>query len=159
MRLVERDRETATLAQLHKECATGHSQIAVINGALGSGKSTLLHKLTDEAASSGALVLEATASNSEYLLPLGVVDQAFRFLSSSGHPAEPQAGSLINDVHKAIAEARRPENISRLIPSAINQMHRALYEVARCQPVVLCVDDAHFIDTASLEYLLALMPV
>jgi DNA-binding CsgD family transcriptional regulator len=129
----------------------GHSRVVTISGPLASGKTALLHSFARDAAAAGASLLEATASRFERHHPLGIMDQILRGRQFSSPITERKILSLFES-----ACADQPGAPSQVSLSVLNLLHSAFQDLAGSQPLVVCVDDAHFMDIESLQYLLAL---
>lgn len=148
--LVERDEEEKTLARIHGERAPGRRRLVAVSGPLASGKTALLRAFARGAAAKGATVLEAAASIFERRQPLGIMDQLLR-----GHRLLSQGAQReVHDLVEQIGRAERPAEIS---PRILGLLHGAFQPLADSAPLVICLDDAHFTDVESLQYLLALM--
>ncbi|MEU6356329.1 AAA family ATPase [Streptomyces sp. NPDC047072] len=117
----------------------GSGGVAVIGGLMTSGKTTLLHTFCEEAASEGAVVLTATASREEEGVRFGVVRQLLQDAPAPVLGAEPN-----------------PEPGDRE-PAAADRAYTLgaeLLALSADRPVVVAVDDAQFLDSASLECIL-----
>ncbi|MFD9460131.1 AAA family ATPase [Streptomyces sp. NPDC060027] len=149
-KLAERDTEEKTLAQVYGECSLGGRRLVAIEGALASGKTALLASFARDAADAGATVLEATASSFERYQPLGIIDQLLRGcrLFSPGADLE---------VRALLASAGGEGAQSEISSSILGLLHGAFQHLTDSPLLVMCIDDAHFMDVESLQYLLALM--
>ncbi|MEV5432949.1 AAA family ATPase [Streptomyces sp. NPDC052701] len=156
MTLIERDRPIEPLEQLPCESAAGRGQVALINGGLASGKTALLDAFTDRTAASGALVLTASGSRAERTLQMGVLDQLFR------GPALPPA--VASDVARMVTVSAPASGEEDADSVTVRQPHvtrvhgicSVLLDLARERPLVIAVDDLHFVDPVSLQVLLYL---
>jgi DNA-binding CsgD family transcriptional regulator len=132
---MERERETRILETAFEECVLGHGRIVLVSGAVASGKTELLRVFTDRCAEGRGLVLAATASRADMEEPFGVVRQLL--------------GSVPADApgfdHFAPRDAA---------PGALRDAVAALLELSVTSPLVIVVDDIHFADRASMEWLL-----
>jgi DNA-binding CsgD family transcriptional regulator len=135
--LVERERETRFLEAAFEECVRGHGRIALISGAVASGKTELLRTFTDQCAADGGLVLAATASRSDMELPFGVLRQLL-------------------DCVPADAPGLDEFAVQEPGPQTSLAAATALLELSQNTPLVIVVDDVHFTDRASMEWLLRL---
>ncbi|SNR59213.1 regulatory protein, luxR family [Actinomadura mexicana] len=156
-KLVERDEEEKTFVKVYGECAASGSRIIAISGSLASGKTALLRSFAQGGADAGATVLEATASSFERDHPLGVIDQMLRGRRLSSPGAEREIRALFEGVDEAAPRVDESGNLGQISLSTLNLLHTAFQHLASGQPLVVCVDDAHFTDIESLHYLLALM--
>ena len=149
-KLIERDVVEKALARIHNECLEGRSRLVALAGALASGKTALLESFAREAAASGATVLAATASSLERYQPLGIVNQLLRACQVHSDNPELEVRALMESVGGAGAHRQAA-------PPALGLLHGALQRPAGSPPVIILIDDAHFMDAESLQCLLTLM--
>jgi DNA-binding NarL/FixJ family response regulator len=153
----ERDAITAALAALD----AGVTGLLVLEGEPGIGKSRLLAYLATLAAENGCTVLEARASEFEADLPYGLFREALddylaeagmRRLSTLG-VADP--GALVAALPALAALEPEPAIADR------HRIHRGLRDLlerlAATHALVLCLDDVHWADPASVDALAALV--
>lgn len=155
-KLVERDEEEKVLAKIYSECATGRSRVVMISGPLASGKTALLRSFAHDVTDAGAMVLEATASSFERHRPLGIIDQMLSGRQLSSPSAEREIRSLLEGGCDPVAPINESNSDCSISSSILNLLHSIFQDLSSCQPVVVCIDDAHFVDIESLQYLLAL---
>ncbi|MFG3252526.1 AAA family ATPase [Streptomyces sp. NPDC048172] len=148
-KLFEREDEEKTLAQLCTESSMGHVRIAAIGGPLASGKTALLDSLRHAAADAGATVIEATATSFESCQPLGAMDQLLRGRTYLSGSAQREARALVESAGGAGAH-------SEISSPVLDMLHGTLRTLTSGPLLVICIDDAHFMDVESLQYLLAL---
>ena len=149
-KLVERDEEEKILARAYSECCMGQSRVVTIAGSLGSGKTALLDSFARDAAVAGATVLAVTATSVERHQPLAVIDQLLRRCRLHPRGASHDVRALMESLD-GTAEHREFS-----LP-LLDLLHGALDRLIDSPPLVVCVDDAHFMDVESLRYLVALM--
>lgn len=142
MALLNREEELARPEFRLDRCFSGESEIMLLQGAAGCGKTEMLFRLAREATDRGAVVLHATALPAERGMRHGVLRQ------------------LLADLPRgALPEKYAPDNHAGThaagIPSA-QEFDAILRELAADGAVVLCVDDLHHADGASLDHLLHL---
>ncbi|MBW5482677.1 ATP-binding protein, partial [Streptomyces bambusae] len=130
MRLIGRDEVYAQLDALLGAGTPRSAGVVLIEGAVGCGRTEMLAHVAETAARGGALVLRGAGSAHDRDLPYGVLRQL-----TAGLPAD-------------IVPAARQGELSGA------EFTRALCVAAERGPVVVCVDDLHLIDAASLEGLL-----
>ncbi|THA26318.1 helix-turn-helix transcriptional regulator [Streptomyces sp. RKND-216] len=135
--LVERESEIRFLETAFSECVQGHGRIALISGAVASGKTELLRSFTDACATDGGLVLSATASTADREDAFGVVRQLLDCVPADAPGLEEFA---VQDVG----------------PNTARAAATALLDLSTTAPLVIVVDDVHFTDRASMEWLLRL---
>ncbi|MEV8438589.1 AAA family ATPase [Actinosynnema sp. NPDC051121] len=157
MALVERHEELATLDRLYAECASGRGQVVVISGGVASGKTELVHEFAERGAARGAVLLSATSSRAESTLGFNVLGQLFRSPSLPA-PVADHLGALLRDHDRARPAAADddPMAIGDASAGLLDGVCTALLELARAQPLVICVDDVQFTDVLSLQALLYL---
>ncbi len=126
-----RDQEIAALDALFRDCARGQGTVAVIRGPVASGKTTLLRAM----AAADAIFLEASASRAESGLPLGIVNQLVRGRSCP------------------VAIVPQTETLSPALARVFDRVLGFLTELSQERPVVVAVDDLHYADVASLQFL------
>jgi DNA-binding CsgD family transcriptional regulator len=130
----------------------GHGGVAVIVGAMASGKTTLLHAFCDQAAQQGATVLAATASQEEECLQFGVVRQ---ILDQAPVPLRAAADEQTGQPAPVCQPGSEPG--AHLAPSTVDiayALGTGLLALPADRPVVLAIDDAQFLDAASLQCIL-----
>ncbi|MGW6904461.1 AAA family ATPase [Streptomyces sp. NPDC054940] len=133
MNLVERNKELSTMDGMLAAAMAGRGGVLVVSGAVASGKTALLRAFGERANAAGALLMQATASEAERDMPLGVMGQ---LLLSAGLPDEGMAGAAQSAV--------------------VAELCAIVLETAREKPVTLIVDDVHHVDQDSIECLLYL---
>jgi DNA-binding CsgD family transcriptional regulator len=157
MQLVERDDELAVLDELFERCLRGTGSVAVINGPLASGKTALLHAFVERSVKDGAIFLGAVGSRAERTLPLGVIDQLFQSVDLPSAGAERIARLLVDGGLGPTVYNDQNDPAGPVAASVMRGLHEALRDIAEGRPVLIGVDDAHFIDAASLQCLLHLI--
>jgi DNA-binding CsgD family transcriptional regulator len=152
--LLERERELASLDELIKGVATGHAQVALIEGSAGIGKSLLLGALEARAAAQGFHVLAGRASVLEREFTFGTVRQLFdplltdpanhdRLLAGAAAAAEP--------VFAALEEAAEEPGIDASF-AALHGLYW-LTANAAAESTLVAIDDLHWCDVPSLRFL------
>ena len=135
MTLYDRRAEIDLLTETFDACREGSGQFVVISGGPGVGKTALLHEFTNTIAKLGARTLLATASLAERAQPMGVVRQLLEAPEASMPPIHDSTRSVTGSAHAV----------------------RMMLELARDQPLVIAVDDAHLMDEESLQTLMSLL--
>jgi DNA-binding CsgD family transcriptional regulator len=147
MNLVGRDAQLATLSRLLAAVRAGSPQALVLVGEPGQGKTALLSHLADAASHAGSGVLRASGAEFESELP-------FSALSSVLTPTLRHLDEL------SAAQAKSVRSALDLTDGAtpgltVYAATLALVGVAcRRRPTVIMVDDAQWVDRASLDVLL-----
>ncbi|MDQ7806809.1 AAA family ATPase [Amycolatopsis sp. A133] len=141
--LIERDFETATLSQMLADTHSGAGGVGLVLGPVASGKTALLEAFGRQAAGTGAVVLSASGARSETAVGLGVVSQLVHTPGVRADIAE-QVSAYVED-----AEADATLLDSRFL----HRLSGAVIGWSAESPLVICVDDAHHADPASLQFL------
>jgi serine/threonine protein kinase len=168
-KFVGRVRELEVLRR-HATTASGEASLLVVEGASGLGKSWLLAELTRELERRSDVLLVAGRCSRREAVRYRALDPLLDALSSvwkalgdAGEAIVPRgAGALIelfpvlarvpvlaSHAHDAspIADARERRRV------AVSALRDVLHELARTRRVVLCLDDAHWMDDDSRELL------
>jgi DNA-binding CsgD family transcriptional regulator len=153
MGLVEREKQTAELRTLFRDCLLGRSRVALISGVAGSGKTALLQTFGEWAMDSGATVLSATAFRAEEPLPLGILSQLFGNRDLHSSFADPARQLLDDCVLIPLLTEHQLESAAQATARAFEELRRLLVELADNTPVVIGVDDVENADATSLQCL------
>ncbi|MFE0177294.1 AAA family ATPase [Streptomyces sp. NPDC059002] len=155
MDLVERGEEFSIMQNMLGSCEAGHGGVVLVSGAVASGKTALLRAFGERATAAGALYLQATASEAESDLPLGVMGQLL--LGADPVGAEARRAARLVDLMAESAQLRRAQGVFPAVTmSEIPELCAIVLEKARERPVLLSIDDVHHADSHSLECLLYL---
>jgi DNA-binding CsgD family transcriptional regulator len=162
--LIGREREVATLQTLIDQARQGRGQVLLLSGEAGIGKSRLLAEGKRQASEQGFLVLQGncfpTDRSAPYapLLDLLSSSQTHDLLSPSPTAPSPLArelarlfpGLLDHASGETPLQPLEPEQDKRRLFMALTQFFTGL---ADTQPVLLTVEDVHWSDETSLEFL------
>jgi DNA-binding CsgD family transcriptional regulator len=156
--LLERERELAELSELVSKACAGCGCFAVIEGAAGLGKTRLLQAARTAGQESGMRVLTARATELERDFPFALVRQLFEPLVLALDPAARAA--LFEG---AAGAARGALGLNGDEPTAdtfgvLHGLYWLTAALAEQQPLLLAIDDAHWADGASLDYVGFLLP-
>jgi DNA-binding NarL/FixJ family response regulator len=162
--LLGRGDEMATLEDALSRTVAGDAVAVDVVGEPGIGKTRLLAELATRADAGGALVLQGAASELESDLPFAVFVNALdEFVHGLPAPAVESLGPQV----LAELAGLLPSLSSYADPAAVGlqheryRSHRAVRDllqlVATSQPVVLILDDIHWVDWASAELVTALL--
>ena len=144
--IVGRERELEQLGRLVDGIGARGGAV-VVRGEAGIGKSALLHAVEQRALARGAIVTTLVGTPSEGRFAFGAVHQLLRpFLDAAETLPAPQRRAL--EVALGVSEGPAPEVF--LVGLATLGV---LTETATRTPVVLVVDDAHWLDGSSAEVL------
>jgi DNA-binding CsgD family transcriptional regulator/tetratricopeptide (TPR) repeat protein len=156
--LLERDRELAELAAMVDEARGGHGCFAVIEAVAGLGKTRLLQAARERGRSAGMRTLTARATELERDFPFALVRQLF----------EPHLATLDDAAREALFDgaagaARGALGLNGEAPtpdtfSVLHGLYWLTAALAEQQPLLLAIDDAHWADAASLDYVGFLLP-
>ena len=133
-RFVGRERELSTLDDCLSDMLHGRPRVAIVEGPAGIGKTTLIDQFL-AAADGGARVVRGSGEQAERSLAYGLVDQLLRAADAP---------------HAVFASPRGSADHVNL-GLRLLQAFGALEEH---EPVIVAVDDAHWVDAASLRALL-----
>ncbi|MEV7981004.1 AAA family ATPase [Streptomyces sp. NPDC086519] len=155
--LVERDAALTALRASLADAVGGKGRLVVVEGPLGSGKSRLVHEFLETLEPGAARVLRATASLREEALPFGVLTQLSHGLAIPPARREAFRSLLAAAVEHALlhggtAPAAQDAADPR-IAGAFQKLTVELAHLAESTPLVICVDNAHYVDTPSLHFL------
>lgn len=163
-RFVGRERELLWLQERLEGARQGRGDLVVLAGEAGVGKSRLLTELSVRGQQAEIRVLEGKCSLFEAVLPYAPFVEGFRGLLRGRTPSEiagllgpyaPEVMRLLPELAQLLPGVRAnpplspPEEKSRLFESLYQVLHRVASET----PLVLAVEDAHWADPASLEFL------
>ena len=143
--LVGRDAEIARVETLLAGARDGHSGVLVLRGEAGVGKSALLTDVADRAAD--FLVLRGVGIETESELAYAALHQILRpVLGRIGSLPEPQAAAL------RAAFALTSETVDERFRVSLGVLG-LLSEVAEDRPLLVVIDDAQWLDQASVDAL------
>jgi DNA-binding SARP family transcriptional activator len=163
--LVGRDAAYRRLSRALSEAQAGRGQVVLISGEPGIGKSRLMEEFARDLGDR-ALVLAAAARTGKHPLPYHLVAEIFRSISdwhglTSG--VQPiwlaEAARLLPELRDLHPDLPPPlpvepdEARARLLESLCRMM---LGLAAGPRPLLLCLDDLHWADSATLDWLLCL---
>jgi DNA-binding CsgD family transcriptional regulator len=124
--LLERESEVAQLTECVDAALAGRGSTLVIGGEAGIGKSALLTCAVEVAVAAGMRVLVARGWQRERERPLGVARQLFE-PGQLGDGGDPDA--------------------------VLHGLYRMTDRIGAEQPLLMAIDDAHWADAASIDYL------
>jgi DNA-binding CsgD family transcriptional regulator len=158
--LLEREPELEELGRLVDEASAGAGRLVLVEGPPGIGKTRLLEAVRRRGGERDMTVLSARASELDREFPLGVVRQLFEPLLSD---AARRSTLLRGAAGHAASLLGAPPPDGDAAPARASPVHfHALYwlvaNLAEEAPVVLVVDDLHWADAASLQFLEFLAP-
>ena len=155
--LVGRDAELWTLTQALERGRRG-GQVVLLGAPAGSGKSTVLGSLVRTATGSGYLCLAGGSYDSESPLPFGPIRDALAdyLLSEPSDRLLADLGEVLADLVHVVPELRYhvelPDGLEGTRDSTrlYGAVHALLRSLAATRPVLLCLEDLHAADGATL---------
>lgn len=155
MRLVERDRELAGLAEVLGDSSRGRGSVALVQAGTGCGRTEMLDALRRVAVERGFLVLRATGSGPERHVQGGVVRQLLSYAEApAGLAGEWARIAEVGVGSGAGVDARWPPGPESA--GALHELSAAILRISERAPVLLCVDDIECADSLSLHWILHL---
>ena len=151
--LVERETELARVGAALAASADGAGQLVVVEGPAGIGKSSVLDAAIADARARGGRVLAAGAGEFEGELGYGVVRQLFEAAARGGEDVA-LAGAA--GLARPLLLPRPGDGGAPDVAALMHGLYWVAANLAEQRPLVLCVDDAHWCDAASLSWLLYL---
>ena len=154
--LLGRERELSAIDQLLARAGAGGGAVALVEGPAGIGKSALLAEATRRAQALGFEVLGATGAELEREFAFGVARQLFAPVVGSGAGGDLLAGAAGLAAAPLGLPAPERETMSAGLGDPLSAAMHGLYwlalGVAERAPVLIAVDDAHWADAVSLEF-------
>ena len=162
--LVGRAAELAAVTRAVDGAAGGEGRMLTIVGEAGIGKSALLAAAAERARAAGMLVLAGRAAEHERDVPFGAIVDALDDHVATLHPRRieelaPELAAIL----PAVA-AHADGDAAVVVPTTAAERfryHRALRalleQLGRERPVALMLDDLHWADDASVEFVLHLL--
>jgi DNA-binding CsgD family transcriptional regulator len=147
MILVDRAAETSAMKSLLDAVRDGSSKVLVMRGQAGIGKTALLREMTKRAASAGIHVAQAAGVQAETEFDFAGLHQLL-LPFAGGLPGLPEPQRAALGTVFGLASGQAPDRF--LVGLAILTL---LTDAAEEQPVLCVVDDAQWLDRASLELL------
>jgi DNA-binding CsgD family transcriptional regulator/tetratricopeptide (TPR) repeat protein len=144
---VGRQTQLARLAAL-VDTVSAHGQVLLVLGAQGMGASTLLADAADRASAAGLRVLRATGRESETRLAFAGLHQLLKPVigATAGLPKH-QAQALLGALGLAAEPAAADPLVTGIAALTL------LSDASETAPVLLVIDDAHWLDRSSLDVL------
>lgn len=153
--LLERDSELKSLDEALDAARQGKGGVTVIEGAAGVGKSTILAHGCDRARDADFLVLGANGNELERVFPFGVAIQLLAEPALRGARRDPELFSGAAELAMPLLEGRAaapPGDPASAFP-LLHGLHWLVAGLAERSPLLIAVDDAHWVDAPSLRFL------
>lgn len=156
--LIERDRELAALAGLLDAALGSDGGVLLLEGPAGIGKTALLAEVVDRARGAGMVALSARGGELEREFGFGVVRQLFEralvMIPGSGRRTLLSGAARFAAPALDLAAVTAPSLPQRPDPfSVMHGLYWLTLNLGAEQPVLVCVDDAHWADVPSLRWL------
>src|SRR5262245_55672602 len=151
--LLERDAELLSLNGLLEKAAHQEAAFALIEGQAGIGKSALLAELRQRAPGEGLRVLSARGGELEQEFAFGVVRQLFEPLLADSDEADrllEGAAAAARAVFDPLAQPGEDESGAF---AALHGLYWLVLNIAGEKPLLLSIDDLHWVDRASLQFI------
>jgi len=145
---VGRQRVGVELTQCLREAVAGHGSLCALIGEAGIGKTRCAEELAKRAQELGMLTLLGRCPQASGMPPLWPIDSA---LGAARGDVAARARAAIAQLVRHEASTGRSEQGARF--NAVEQVAGALHKLAASQPVLLVVDDVHWADAATLQWL------
>ena len=155
--LLERELAVAETTAAIEDAREGRGQLLVVQAAAGLGKTSLLAAARHTARASGMRVLSARGSELESSFPFGVVRQLFEsvlYAASDELRASWLAGAA--ELAKPMFDTSAAHQALDADDATYARLHGLYWlccNIAHEQPLLICVDDAHWSDDPSLKFL------
>ncbi|WP_432479481.1 BTAD domain-containing putative transcriptional regulator [Nocardioides sp. GXQ0305] len=150
--LVDRDRETAVLGRAVADLAAGTSGCLLVEGPAGIGKTRLLLEAVRLATAAGSRVLSARGSQLERSFGFGAVRQLFEPCTHDPVRREKLLGGAAAGARTVFEEvADGPVHDGSF--AVLHGLYWLTVNLADDGPLVICVDDVQWCDSASLRFL------
>ncbi|GAA4674483.1 helix-turn-helix transcriptional regulator [Streptomyces youssoufiensis] len=155
---VERHGESEAIDTAIKNCHAGDGQLLIFEGALGLGKTALLNEAKKRALDAGFVLLFARGSDFEAGFPYGIVRQLFEPWLAAASQEERDAvlsgparlaAPLFEYGSGGVATGAGPEQRQ----AVLHGLYWMCVHLARRAPLLLLLDDLHWADVSSLQFL------
>ena len=160
--LLERDGPLAATEELIDSAAKSKGSVVAVEAAAGLGKSALLALARNRASARGLTVASARGADLESDFPFGIVRQLLEPLVAREAGREGRdlfdgaaalASALIRAPQDPVSSERSGTRSVESPGAAMHGLYWLAVNLAERGPMLLCVDDAHWGDAASLRWL------
>jgi DNA-binding CsgD family transcriptional regulator len=146
--LLDREAELGLISATIASACAGAGSAVLVEGAAGIGKTRLLAQACEQAAGAGMTVLSARSAEFESGYAWGVARQLFEPATRTGTPAAGDAAIL---AAPAISPGTRPAEEDSF--SVLHGLYWLTAGIAQRGPLLLAVDDLHWVDQPSLRFI------
>ncbi|HEX6777706.1 MAG TPA: AAA family ATPase [Ktedonobacterales bacterium] len=165
--LIGRQQHIGVLHHLLEQTLGGTGQVIVISGEAGIGKSRLVMEVKTSAAPAGTRILQGSFFEPDRSLPYAALLDLFRRAFAASSPAEIKrdVGAAGPELVKLLPELAlrlpglaptplmEPEQEKRRLIETLTQF---FVQLSATQPLLVVIEDLHWSDETSLEFLLSL---
>nr|WP_309114387.1 AAA family ATPase [Saccharothrix sp.] len=154
---LERDRELGRIAAALDSATRGEGRIVVIEGAAGIGKTRLVRDCRDMAKQRGFGRMQAIGDALESAMPWGVVRQMVE-RSVSRYRGEVREAILAGPAGAALAaiDGAAADPSEAELARTLHSLWWVAVDLSATRPLLITVDDAHWADLPSLQFLVYL---
>lgn len=163
-RFIGREAELLWLSERQEEARRGRGDLVFIAGEAGIGKSRLMAELVLRAQQTESRVLEGKCSLFESALPYAPFVEAFRGLLHARTPAQiakllgphaPEVAKILPELVALLPELKHNPPLSPVEEKSrlFECLYLVLRRVAADAPLILSIEDVHWADPASLEFM------
>lgn len=153
--LLDRGEETDALERLTADATRGVGGVVVLEGPAGIGKTALVRLAGELAGARDVRVLRATGSELETGFPFGVarqlLERALDELSYSDRTRSLWGTAALAARVLSVDPRMSAQNTD--LHAAVHALFRLTTNLTRDQPLLITVDDAHWADATSLQFL------
>jgi len=164
--MIGRDQPIQTLRGLFDQVQAGHTQIALISGEAGIGKSRLMHEFKAQLRSSELFILQGVCFEADQMLPYAPISDLLHsyFASASVESKKNAFADVTVELTKLLPELASEFPNLRSSSGEDEQERRRLHQVlvqffiqlTMSQVLLVIIEDVHWCDNASFEFLLFL---
>ena len=151
--LVDRARETAVLRRAVDDVVGGTSGCVLVEGPAGIGKTRLLVESARLATAGGARVLSARGSQLEQSFGFGAVRQLLEPCTSDPARRETLLGGAAAGAAAVFEQVAGEAPVRQGRFAVLHSLYWLTINLASEGPLLICVDDVQWCDSASLRYL------
>src|SRR3954471_18658488 len=155
-RIVERDNEIGLIGMLLGDAIAGEGRVALIEGPAGIGKTRLLAEARPQAPGLGMAVLSARGSELEREFPFGVARQLFESaLADPGRRDRLFSGAAApaRAVFESPSGPGEPDGPGDISFAALHALFWLAVNITADAPLLLAIDDLHWVDSPSLRFI------
>lgn len=155
--LVERDEQRLTLENLFNDCLRGAQRVALVRGAVATGKTSFLDFFSSGLTDSDAVLMSVLASRRECGVPLMMLEQLLDCLWLISGGTDQCTNELFDQLRRTVSNCWDIKSFGHMTIPLHRRIRNVLHDLAGQRPIVLCIDDVHHADAASLECILYLI--